>query len=286
MLSAPDNLAGFRWLPNGQSVLSGELLDYFHRLDALFVSWASVYQAVPYAFAPLIPAQELARLDYFRNFPHLATFATVLDTAPENMDAFTTAVTGCDCAHGIPLTQTAPVTDVLTPAACYPLYMHLQGTVLPAASVATTRGVCYRRETHYQPLQRQWSFSMREIILLGTAEEVQERLDALRERVTTFLQSIGLPVRWEVATDPFFNPSTNPKYLMQRLDPVKHEMVFGEGLAIGSVNAHRNYFGEVFDIQRNNAPAFSGCVAFGLERWLYAFYATYGPEVSQWPRLL
>jgi hypothetical protein len=92
-------------------------------------------------------------------------------------------------------------------------------------------------------------------------------------------------VRWQAATDPFFNPSSNPKYLAQRLDPVKTEMVYGGDLAIGSVNFHRNYFGETFAIERGGEPAFSGCVAFGLERWLYAFTDHFGPNPTDWPAL-
>jgi hypothetical protein len=85
------------------------------------------------------------------------------------------------------------------------------------------------------------------------------------------------------ASDPFFDPSRNPKFLAQRLDPVKTEMIFGDGLAIGSINFHRNYFGEAFGIARGGEAAFSGCVAFGLERWLYAFLSRFGPDVRRWP---
>ena len=126
---------------------------------------------------------------------------------------------------------------------------------------------------------------MREIVCLGSAEEVKSFLARLQGVLHEFFSRVGLPIEWKNATDPFFDPSRNPKYLAQRLDPVKTEMVFGGTLAIGSVNFHRNYFGEAFRIARDGKEAFSGCVAFGLERWMYAILAHFGPDPSDWPAL-
>lgn len=126
---------------------------------------------------------------------------------------------------------------------------------------------------------------MRELVCIGTADEIKAFLASTQERVTDFFERIRLPIDWQNATDPFFNPSRNPKFLTQKLDPVKTEMVFQDSLAIGSVNFHRNYFGEGFDIQRDGHEAYSGCVAFGGERWLYAWLAEFGTNEADWPDL-
>jgi hypothetical protein len=126
---------------------------------------------------------------------------------------------------------------------------------------------------------------MREIVCLGTADEVKTFLEAEQVRVTAFTSRIGLPVEFANATDPFFRPTRNPKYLLQKLEPVKTEMVFRAQLAIGSLNFHRNYFGEAFGIRRAGAEAFSGCVAFGIERWIGAFVRHFGPTPADWPSL-
>lgn len=279
----PQQLAEFRWMDNGQSVLWGGLLDYFHRLDRLFLSWAEDWQAEAYGFPTFILASALSKLDYFQNFPHLITIPVVLDADPDNLQAFANEPCGCDGSLALPRLE--PVQDVLTPAACYHFYLNLEGQTLAAPRYLTTRASCFRRETHYLPLQRQWSFSMREIVCIGTAQEVQDFLGRMQETVQGFFQEIDLPIRWENATDPFFNPSKNPKFLMQKLEPVKTEMISETDLAIGSVNFHRNYFGDAFRIQRDGQEAFSGCVAFGLERWLYAFFVRYGKDLAQWPAL-
>jgi len=279
-----ENLAGYRWLENGQSALSGSLLELYRRLDSLFLSWAAECGAEEYQFPTFIPAFELARLDYFRSFPHLVTFPVVLDPGEANLKRFSEGAP-LDAEGVIQLAGAAPIRDVLTPAACYHFYIQFQGEQLHSPRYVTTRATCFRREASYSPLERQWSFSMREIVCLGTADEVKHFLQRYQDRVQRFLMRIGLPVEWKNATDPFFNPSRNPKYILQKLDPVKTEMVYRTGLAIGSINFHRNYFGEAFQISRESKEAFSGCVAFGVERWIYAFLNHYGLNESQWPGL-
>lgn len=124
---------------------------------------------------------------------------------------------------------------------------------------------------------------MREIVCIGAADEVKQFLQRYQERIDRFFKQIGLSLEWKDATDPFFNPTRNPKYVLQKLDPVKTEMVYRNGLAIGSINFHRNYFGEAFQISREGKDAFSGCVAFGVERWIYAFLDQFGLNQSRWP---
>ena len=265
-----------------RSVLSGSALDLYHRLDRLFVQWAADYQAVDYLFPAFIPACELAKLDYFRSFPHLVTFPVTLAPDEENLQRFVVGEP-LSAAGDVQLTERAEIRHVLTPAACYHVYIQLQGASLTSAQYVTTRATCFRREARYAPFTRQWSFSMREIVCLGTAAEVSHFLAESRHTITRFLQRIGLPVAWKSATDPFFKPASNPKYVMQKLDPVKTEMVFDDHLALGSVNFHRAYFGEVFHIMRHGQEIYSGCVAFGLERWVYAFLHHFGAHAADWP---
>ena len=280
-----DALPGYRWLDNGQSAFNGELLDLYRRLDALFMGWAAEERAQEYVFPTLIPARELAKLDYFRSFPQLVTFPAVLDRDARNLESFGSR-DPMEATGEVHLTTLAPVRDVLTPAACYHFYIQFQGERLERPRYVTTRATCFRREEYYAPLERQWSFSMREIVCVGMSDEVKAFLARCQERVDRFLKRIGLPIEWAAATDPFFNPSRNPKYLLQKLDPVKTEMVFEGRLAIGSVNFHRNYFGEAFGITAAGEAAFSGCVAFGIERWMKAVLTQFGTRLQDWPALV
>ncbi len=274
---------GLTWLASGESVLSGSLLRLFNRLDQLFLDWADSWSAVEYCFPALIAAEVLLKVDYLRSFPHLATFPVVLKKDPENLTCFRNRLpSAAEPSACISLTETEPVKNVLTPAACYHLYPQLENTVLGGPLYLTTRSNCFRREESYAPLSRQWSFFMREIVCLGTASEVRSFLEQMESRLSSYSQRIGLDTCWQNATDPFFQPQTNPKYIMQKVEPVKREMVFENALAIGSINFHRDFFGEAFNIRRDADEACSGCVAFGLERWIYAFITQWGLDESVW----
>ncbi len=277
----PDSL-GLGWMENGQSVLSGPVLHLFDALDRAFLRMAGVWDATEYRFPTLIAARELHRIDYFRSFPHMATFAVCLDPDDDNVGAFVDGPV-LDPADGLALTKARPITEVLTPAACYHLYIHLQGSRLDAPRYLTTRNTCFRKEEWFAPLQRQWSFSMREIVAMGTRDEVQQFLDRTRALVDRLFSALDLPFAWETATDPFFRPASNLKHLAQRLNPTKLEAVFDGRLAIASVNLHQDHFGGTYEISRESEDAYSGCVAFGLERWVHAFIHHFGPDPECWP---
>lgn len=279
MIEAP----GLRWLPNGQSVLSGPLLDLAERLDRRFVALAGRWDAADHRFPTFLAATVLERIDWFRSFPQLATFPVSLDPDEPNLVRFT-AGRPVDDEGRVHPSGLAPIRDVLTPAACYHLYDHHQGRAFDRPRYFTTRNTCFRREDHYVPLERQWSFSMREIVCIGSAAETRAFVEQATAEVDRLVAGIGLPVRWEHASDPFFRPSGNPQYLMQQVDPTKEELVFEGRLAIASTNLHHDHFGRAFDIRRDGEPARSACVAFGIERWLAAFLHHYGPE-GPWPAL-
>jgi seryl-tRNA synthetase len=274
---------GLRWVGNGQAVLSGALLDLAERVDRRFLALAAGWGAADHRFPTFLPATVLERIDWFRSFPQLATFPVSLDPDEENLARFVAGRPVDEHGRVLP-TGLAPIRDVLTPAACYHLYDHHQGQAFDRPRYFTTRTTCFRREEHYAPLERQWSFTMREIVCMGTVAETRAFVAEATAQLDGLIAGIGLPVRWEHASDPFFRPSANPQYLMQQVDPTKEELVFDDRLAIASTNLHHDHFGRAFDIRRDGEPVRTACVAFGIERWLAAFLHHYGTE-GPWPAL-
>jgi seryl-tRNA synthetase len=274
---------GLDWREAGQVSLRGPLGALAQDIDQAFVRLATaVWGAEPEWHPASLPAERLQRVDYLHSFPHQATFPLRLDPDEANLDAFR-AGPMVQPDGTLALTRLAPAREVLTPAACHHLYTAHEGDALSAPLYLTTRNTCFRHEAEYVPLRRQWSFSMREIVCLGTAVEAAAFLEQARFVADALLRQAGLPVKWESATDPFFRPTQNPKYLIQRVQPIKHEAVYGGDLAIGSVNLHHEHFGEAFSITRDGAPAHSACIAFGIERWLYAVTDGYGTDPASWP---
>ena len=275
-------------MDSAQAVLSGGHAALVDSLDRRLVEMAARWSAQEFRFGPLISAGVLERIDWFRSFPQLVTFPAVLESTEDNLARFSEAepVDSFGCLHP---TAIAPIFEVLTPAACYHLYDHLQGVAFTQPFYATVRAPCFRREAHYVALERQWSFTMREIVCIGTAEETRSFVTQATADIDDLTAALGLTAAWAQASDPFFRPSRNPKYLMQQVDPTKSELIFDGHLAIASTNLHHDHFGRAFGIDRitgdnGSAPARTACVAFGLERWLAALISRHGPQ-GPWPAM-
>jgi seryl-tRNA synthetase len=254
----------------GLVTLGPEGLRLKELLERRFLSWAAECGAVPMLFPPLMRVKDLDGLDYFRNFPHLPLIVARLD--PGRQPDYARGAT----REEIPAADLETAEYALPSAACYNIYLHLRGTALDGPLYVTTVAACFRNEQKYDELRRLWGFTMREIVCIGTAEDVQAHVTAFKERILDFAGRLGLDLQTETATDPFYEPQSS-RALMQKLFPQKEELVYGGSVAIGSLNFHRNFFGERCDIRAaDGQPAFTGCVAFGLERWMHALLDRFG----------
>lgn len=229
-----------------QSSLSAEQVQMAEAVDAAVLAWAAEAGAAAERHSELLTVEQLSRIDYFDSFPHLAHKVTPW------------------------LGESADDVLVLTSAACYGAYFARIGTTIEDPTLLTVRQTCRRNEAEYTPLRRQREFQMREVVMLGSQAAVEAFLRNGQEAIRAISDSLGVEASFETASDPFFRKD-DPRLLHQKLFPTKQEFVDTSGLAIASVNAHRNFFGERCGIQlTDNTHAFTGCVAFGLERWVDA----------------
>jgi hypothetical protein len=260
---------------DGLRVLDGSQLRLLRAIDTVFRRWAEGWDAPEFRFPFLIRCRDLDSFDYFDNFPHLGLAATRLD--PQRLGTLLSeAPRPLDRVPADVMESTA---FALPSAACYAIYLDLAGSTLPAGgTMRTTLGTCFRNEDHYDGLQRLLGFSMREIVFIGPEDGAKQHLLRAKDTVTTLCAELGLDVRLEVASDPFFDKNSS-KAKMQRLFPVKEEFVVN-GLAIGSVNYHRNFFGERCSIQVGEATAHTSCLAFGLERWVHTLTERFGSDAA------
>ena len=273
---------GLTWKANGFIGLAGPLLALSEQIDRRLVGLASHFGAEQQNFGPLLSVRDLRKIDYFSAFPHLVTFPVAAAPDTDNLRRFAMR-NGSDAEGPLSTTANGPIESVLAPAACYAVYIAMEGVALPAMSrVVTVRGTCFRSEQVFEPLVRQPSFSMREVVHLGSAASVKSFLEEAREQVLALAAEWELAPSIEVATDPFFDPARSPKYLHATLFPSKHELVDGS-VAIASFNNHRNFFGEAFRIMADGQPVHTACVAFGIERWIDAILRRHGPDPAGWP---
>ncbi|MER5638947.1 hypothetical protein ABT095_18530 [Kitasatospora sp. NPDC002227] len=246
-------------------------------LDTLLTGLAEQLAAPEVTGPPLLPAEGLARLDYFRNFPHLGVSAGQF--TPEGFDAL--------AAGAAPGEQALRPTGYLLPSAtCYGLLLSLAGQDVGEQGLrVSAAGRCFRNETHYDGLRRLWGFTMREVLYLGSKDGAVQHLEQGAEFVLALAGRLGLELTRATADDPFYDKGGSRARLM-KLDPVKHEFSAPDGTAIASVNRHRNFFGERLDIRAGGqGPAYSACVAFGVERWVHAMILAHGTAEQALERL-
>lgn len=222
--------------------------------------------------APALSLETLRRADYFASFPQWLTLFAHLDDAPGALERIAAAEdAAAEAARGA-----SDAAGALPPAVCFHAYARLQGRVVRSPLLVTMQGTCWRHERgRFAPLEREWAFTMRELICVGTADDVGRFIERGVERAAALAEQFGLDAQLAAAADPFFAPTARGKALLQRVKGLKRELLLpiggGRSTAAASFNDHETFFGEAFDIRLpDGAYASSGCVAFGLERWLLA----------------
>jgi acyl carrier protein len=253
--------------PIGELRASGELIESrgVHRLagsaaelaeffDAAFARWGQELGADEVVAPDLIAMATLDRAGFLVDFPHVLVEAT----------------------DG----------NAYAPAACYHRYTALAGATLERAVILGVSANCRRKETNPAPLERAIQFTMRETVTVGGRPAVERAQHRLLRRVDRFVTMLSLDGEIAPASDPFFIKDSG-QALMQQAGALKQELRLsldhGRRVAVASFNRHHDYFGRRFSITMHGAPAHSGCVAFGIERWVLAFLTQHGTDQRRWP---
>jgi seryl-tRNA synthetase len=261
------------------------VLGLLKALDATFGGWAADLGAQERRYPILLPTTVLGRTDYYVSFPSQATFAAAADRAVHG------TLRAAVADHSLAAHLQAPRWQ-LRPALCFHVYAELEhAQVGRAPTMITVTGPCFRHEAETQALERQREFTMREIVVVGEPDAVTRLRVAVRERTLQFAYSLGLDCSVDVANDPFFGSAGGKaRALYQQAKELKWELVQRgcrreRSLAIASFNLHEDYFARAFDIRlaERDTPAWTGCFAFGLERWVAAVLDTHGPDAERWP---
>jgi seryl-tRNA synthetase len=276
---------------NGQVALAGLPLRLFNYFDRVFEDFGQPWQAVPVRTPTLIPTKTLSRCDYFRSFPQNVTFASHLREEGDVIDGFRARHQTTDDVDDRALADMERPEACLSPAVCYHVYrMHQDETLPEPGLVYGICGKCFRYESsNLSDLRRLWDFTMREVVFLGTREDVLAKREKSMTMMAEFLDAHRLAGEIRTASDPFFvAPDAVSKTYFQLSSDSKFEVSLllpdGERTAVGSHNYHSDFFGRVFHTDIAGAGAMhSVCVAFGLERWVYAFLQQHGSDLGQWP---
>ena len=267
--------------------LRGNVLALLHRIEHEISLLAQLDAPEEWSAPPALAMRTLERAEYFASFPFWLTAASHLPDDEPTLEQIATASDAVSAARDA--LRASPV--AMPPALCYHVYERLAGRRLTTTRLITLSGTCWRHEgARLAPLERQWAFTMRELVCLGTADDVEDFRQRGMRAAGLLATRLDLDAGFLVATDPFFAPTARGKAVLQRVKALKHELALPIGgdrsTAAASFNNHERFFGERFSITlESGEPASSACVAFGLERWLLAFLVAHGIDRVAWPSL-
>jgi seryl-tRNA synthetase len=236
------------------------------------------------SFPPVVPRELLRKVGYMDNFPQLCgSIHAFTGGDKEHLALQNTVKQGEDWS---PYLSQTDVT--LTPAVCYPLYPSLSGKLQEGGGLFDLTCYCFRHEPSNDPA-RLLSFEMRENVRVGSPEDVQEWRKNWLDRGLAFVESLGLPVVLDTASDPFFGRGGRMMKANQKMMELKFELlvdIWGQDhpTAVGSFNYHQNHFSHLFDIQlADGSEAHTACLGFGIDRLIVGLLKTHGFALEKWP---
>ena len=258
--------------------------DVLARFDGLINELAKNDSAEFFVFPPVIDRTIIEKTAYLDSFPNLA--GTVFSFFGNEREA---KALSAKVSEGQPWADTQGMTEVcLNPAACYPIYPTMTGTLPENGRLITMFQWVYRHEPSLEPTRMQ-SFRVREFVRAGSPDAVVAWRDMWLQRGVELLESLGLPAKPDVAADPFFgrtgkmlaNAQIDQKLKFEVLIPV---ISLEKPTACCSFNYHQDKFGDVFGIRTaDDEVAHTACLGFGLERCVMALFKTHGFRPAEWP---
>ena len=258
--------------------------DVLARFDGLINELAKNDAAEFFVFPPVIDRTIIEKTAYLDSFPNLA--GTVFSFFGNEREA---KALSAKVSEGQPWADTQGMTEVcLNPAACYPIYPTMTGTLPENGRLITMFQWVYRHEPSLEPTRMQ-SFRVREFVRAGSPDAVVAWRDMWLQRGVELLESLGLPAKPDVAADPFFgrtgkmlaNAQIDQKLKFEVLIPV---ISLEKPTACCSFNYHQDKFGDVFGIRTaDDEVAHTACLGFGLERCVMALFKTHGFRPAEWP---
>src|SRR3984893_15268325 len=235
-------------------------------------------------FPPVIDRRIIERVNYMDSFPDLCgAVCSFVGKESEARELSERIHAGKPWGDKLDMTQV-----VLNPAACYPLYPTLTGTIPAGGRVVTMLNWVFRHEPSREPTRMQ-SFRVREFVRVGEIDEVVDWRDMWLARGVEVLRSLDLNATPDVASDPFFGRGGRMMAVNQKDQKLKYEVLVPVNsverpTAVCSFNFHAQHFGSTFDIlTQSGDAAHTACLGFGLERVTMALFKRHGFDPERWP---
>lgn len=270
---------------DGMLSLRGKALFLYYYFEESFSKVAKNIGAVAKQYPVLIPVVEYIKTGYLKRTPQYAMFCC---NAHENLYELENLEQSIHEKQT--LSKLSNPSLALSPSACFHTYVEYKDKTLEKNSVYSFTQSVFRNEgrLNYDELGRLRDYHVREIVFFGNDEYVKKT----RQEIVNL--TIKLLEQWEIkgviqtASDPFVLPKMQKYRKIQLLDDSKYEMRLNisdeKDIAVASFNLHGTAFTDPFNIHiKDCEEAVTGCVGYGIERWVLAFLCQYGGDDDKWP---
>ncbi|MBY9080767.1 hypothetical protein KIH86_13490 [Paenibacillus sp. HN-1] len=273
---------------DGLIALRGEAIELLEYLDKRFKQIALEMSAIETQYPTLLPLGAMRRTGYLRTSPQYSMFVS---HPTENVDDLMGL--SKEAEEGRIKNAISEPHLVLSPAACFHCYMDLEHSQLEKPSIYTFRQKVFRHEgrMNWDSFGRLRDYHVREIVFFGDEQFVREHRSLALEKVKQLAEELKLIVRGSVTCDPFVVPSMQKfkKIQLEEESKIEFQLAYGadQYLAGASFNLHGTAFTNPFEIavKEIDQPV-TGCIGFGLERWVLCFMAQHGTDPGQWKEIL
>ncbi|MBA4020504.1 MAG: amino acid--[acyl-carrier-protein] ligase [Pirellula sp.] len=263
---------------------SGAFEDVIERFERYVTVRGSHLQAEVMRFPAIMNRAHYLQMTHIDNFPDLlGSVHSFTGNERDHLKMLDKKKKGEDWTEHLTPTQI-----MMTPAACYPLYPTVKGTLPEQGRTVDLRSFVFRHEPSLDPARMQ-IFRQREFVRLGTPEQALEHREYWLKLGAEILNHVGLEAEAVVANDPFFGRGGKVMAAAQKEQVLKFELVHEvataeKPTAITSCNYHQNHFGHTFGIHTpDGKDAHTSCIGFGLERIALALFMKHGFDPDLWP---
>ncbi|AMA72209.1 MULTISPECIES: aminoacyl--tRNA ligase-related protein [Aneurinibacillus] len=252
----------------------------YDALQRLFTKYAISKQARARIYSSLILRQTLEKCQYVKNFPQNLY---VVAEFPHEYEVLNNVSQTDNYEEYIRCSE-----YLLSPALCFHCYEEYSNQTLHEPLLLSTEGVCFRHEAPWRlGKHRLHNFRMREFVFMGDESFVEETRSFFLDLIWILFVNLGFRGYIETAHDPFYFPHHAGKSQYQLMAHMKYELIISTDIgnfSIASFNNVKDTLCKEFSITGSNGSILhSGCVAFGIDRWVYALLAVYGTQLQEWP---
>lgn len=274
-------------LAPGMIELQGKSVFLFRYFESVFERIATNLGAEIKIYPVLLPISSYIKTGYLKNSPQYAYFCYGVEENLENLEKLNNKlIKNISINNNLQKMQFA-----LSPSACFHTYLDYQEQILDSEKIITFTQNVFRNEGRFNFSERGRfrDYHVREIVFMGSSNFVNATRSKIIEKTIEFVKSIGFDYCLVTASDSFIIPKLQKYKNIQKLEKTKYELRLNidpeNDISVASFNIHGTAFTEPFNISvKDVEKTVTGCVGYGIERWVYAFLSQFGDDEKNWPK--